>query len=208
MTDLDRLIAHVGDRLVHVTAASNVASIQRHGLLPAAEIARRAGTAPARLALREARERVRFGAEIAVLNHQLPILHGRKAAERMLDGHTPESWAAALDERVFFSTDKRNADFARSIAADLEIATLHVATRPLFERLGHRLDLSPLNSGNFKQGGANAARGDWIYVPWTDGFDAFRRNRRDRGLVSSMDPVREISLVGAISADDFAACLI
>ena len=70
----------------------------------------------------------------------------------------------------------------------------------LFDACADRLDLCPINSGNFTQGGARARRGDWIYVPASADIDTFRHNRLRRGLVRSPDAVREVSVRGALPA--------
>lgn len=180
----------VGERLAHVTASENLPSIRTHGLLPAETLAHHAGLNPSALALRN--ERMRIGR--ATLNHQKPILHGIKAAHRVLDGHTPHSWAQQLDQRIFLWPERKGQAFAKSIARDLDITILWLDTAKLADALADHIDLSPINSGNFTQGGAHAQRGDWIYVPLTSGLATFRHNRSKRGLKRTPDSVTEISL--------------
>ena len=152
---IDAITKAVGDRLAHVTAASNLPSIHSNGLLPAAQLAANAHMHPNDIALRSARMSVGS----ATLNHQRPILHGIKAAARVLDGYTPESWAQQLDTRVFLWPQRRGQAFAKSIARDLDITVLWLDTAKLAQALSDHIDLSPINSGNFTQGGARAHRG-------------------------------------------------
>lgn len=142
----------------------------------------------------------------ATLNHQLPILHGRDAADSIVDDYDAASWAEQLDTRVFFWPERRGREFAVSIARYVPLKVLWLDTGRLLETCSDRLHLSPINSGNFRQGGAKARRGDWLYVPVTRGMPAFRHNRRRRGLVSSTDQVKELSLAGGLDHETLAYC--
>ncbi|SIS93861.1 hypothetical protein SAMN05421759_10717 [Roseivivax lentus] len=202
------LADHIGSRLAHVTPARNLPSIRVTGIWPAAHLATRAGTDPNAIALRAHRLRLTGGGIDAALTHQKPILDGIAAARRMLDGHDPESWARHLDERVFFWPEARGAAFRASIARDLPLAVLWFSTDALLAAHAARIALSPINSGNFRQGGARARRGDWLFVSATDGLPAFRENRRRRGLARGPDRVAELSLAGGLDPDALAACLL
>jgi len=191
------LCALAGSRLVHITAAENLAGIRARGLLPVLDLAKAVGEDPAAFLLRK--DRVRVGG--ARLNHQRPILIGLAAAHRMLEGHTPESWAEQLDARVFLWPEGQGRRFARSVQRDVDSVALWFDTAKLAELLWERIELSPLNSGNFTQGGAHARRGDWLFVPLQSGAEAFRTNRLNRGLVRGRDGLREVSLRGAIARD-------
>ena len=206
--DRSALLDHLGRRVAHVNAAANLPGIATHGLMPAAELARLSGRAPADIALRPERTALRYGASghTARLNHQKPILHGLAAANRGVEGHDAASWAEVLDARVFFWPERHlRGPFLASVQRDLETAVIWLDTEAMLDRAGDRLDLSPINSGNFTQGGAHARRGNWLFVPARAGLEAFRRNRQARGLVRAPDAVKEISLRGALSANDLAA---
>ncbi|MCB1357739.1 MAG: hypothetical protein KDK53_15020 [Maritimibacter sp.] len=198
----------MGDRIAHCTARENLPGIRALGLLPPARLARAAGIPETDILLRHARMRLDTPAGPARLNHQKPLLHGAAAARRVLDGHTPESWAAQLDARVFFWTKTRGRRFAASVSRDVPTVTLWRDTRAVFDAYRAGIDLCPINSGNFLQGGAQARRGDWIYVSADRGLAHFRDNRRQRGSVSRPDRVVEISLRGAIPADRLAALIL
>lgn len=201
-------VAHLGRRLLHVTAAENVPAIRADGLWPAAELARRAGVDPASILLR--RDRVQVGA--ARLNHQLPLVRYLRAAKAWLED-SPQAWAAQLDERVFLWPEAEAKAFAASVARDVPVHALWLDSAALIRAAGDRMDLSPLNSGSFRQipvappadNPKRYARGLWLYRPLAEGVPAFRRYRRDRGLVASLDRVREVSLRGGLDAETLAA---
>ena len=199
-----RLIAEfrrsAGPRVAHVTAAENLPGIMAHGLWPAAELARLCDVAEEALALRDHRMVIGSGTLGARLNHQKPILHGRNAANRIVDGHDAASWATALDRRVFLWPERRGKRFRDSIGRDLPLVVLWLDAGALAEALFDKIDLAPINTGNFTQGGANARRGDWIYVPLSQGLEAFRENRRRRLGLASRDSLSEISVRAGIPA--------
>ena len=191
----------VGGTLAHVTAARNLPAIERDGLRSAEALARRAELSADDIILRKVRQRVGE----ATLNHQLPILHGITAAARVLDGHTPASWAAQLDRRIFFWPISKLAKFRDSIQRDFDTDVIHIDALAFAETFFDHIDLCALNSGNFTQGGAHAVRGDWIYSPLTAGLPAFRNLRRDRGLVKTTDTIKEVSLRCPVPAETLAA---
>ncbi|MEX0365162.1 MAG: hypothetical protein AB3N22_03775 [Ruegeria sp.] len=191
------MIQAVGGKLAHVTASTNLSSIHANGLLSAHDLAVRAGMDPDTLALRDHRMQV----GTATLNHQKPILHGLNAAKRVLDGHTPVSWARQLDRRIFLWPERKGQAFAKSIQRDLDITILWLDTKKLAGALYDHIDLSPINSGNFTQGGAHARRGDWLYVALAAGLASFHHNRSKRGLKRTPDSVTEISLRCPIAPD-------
>ncbi|MEM6325004.1 MAG: hypothetical protein AAF748_15050 [Pseudomonadota bacterium] len=186
--------AHVGPVLIHRTRAENRAAIAALGLMPAAQLAQRAGMAPEALVLRPERMRLQIGAHRALLTHQRPLLAGRGD---FLDAHTPKSWALQLDRRLFFWPTRRGAAFGASL--DGAVVTLPLDARRFFAAFAPDIDLSPINSGNATR--RPARRGDWLYVPVSAGWDAFAENRRARGLVASRDRIGEVSIRRAIPPD-------
>lgn len=194
------LAALAGSRLAHVTMAGNAKSIMSRGLFCPRDLCVRHGVDPASIRLRGTRCRV----GPAQLNHQRPILHGLGAAAAMLDGYTPQSWAGQLDGRVFFWPERDGERFAASLRHDGDVAVIWLDTAKVADALARRIELSPINSGNFRQGGARVRRGDWLYVPLTAGAAAFRGNRVARGLVGAPDRLREVSVRGSIPADVLA----
>jgi hypothetical protein len=205
MTARDAFLRAVGPRLLHCTASSNLAGIKRHGLLPPHLLAQKAQRDPASLALRKDRLVLRLAdSTTAKLNHQLPILHGLNAANRIIDGYDAAGWARQLDQRVFFWPERKGGAFVDSVTRDTDTALIWLDAARFYEALAPHIWLSPLNSGNFTQGGAHARRGDWLYCRASDGIAAFRHNRRMRGLIAGTDTVKEVSLTCAIPPDVFA----
>ncbi|MEI4232251.1 DUF7002 family protein [Roseovarius sp. D22-M7] len=199
----------IGPHMCHVTARSNLDGIVEHGLCSAADLARRCGRAPKDMALRRDRKVLTLpGGATARLNHQLPILHGRRAADTIVDGFDARGWACQLDERIFLWPARRGEAFGRSIAKDADSVTLWFDTARLLGRMADHLWLAPFNTGNFRQGGARAQRGSWIYRPVTDGLADFRSNRQRRGLVKRPDRIVEISLTAPLPPDMVADLLL
>jgi hypothetical protein len=199
----DDIIRAMGGRIAHCTAKSNLTGILEHGLMSAEALALHStNREPHDILLREQRVNLFLPTgKTARLNHQKPILHGRAAAGRMLDGHTPESWAAQLDTRIFFWPEHNGKDFAASIGRDFETTTIWLDTRLFLATYFEAVDLCPINSGNFLQGGANTARGDWIYSPASLGFPHFANNRLMRGQAKKRDRLKEISLRVPVAPD-------
>ncbi|MEM6941058.1 MAG: hypothetical protein AAF943_07095 [Pseudomonadota bacterium] len=184
----------VGGALFHITATGNAEGIARHGLRPAAVSARAVGVNPAAIALRADRRVITGSSGQTVLNHQRPLRMGARA--HFLDGHTLVSWARQLDERVFFWPAGRGKNFAASMPKD--VVTYRLDAGRFYAVLCDQIDLSPINSGNAAR--RPARRGDWLYVPARAGVEAFRENRRQRGLKKGRDAVAEVSVRAAIPA--------
>lgn len=198
------IAALLGPTLIHVTAAGNLPSIAVRGLRPAADLAQCAALHQDDIILRKDRRMLQTNFGICTLNHQRPIVHGTTKQGQSLDQISPHDWARQLDRRVFFWPSRLGQKFTQSIAADTAIAVITIDTGRFLDRFGDQIDLCPINSGNFRQGGAHTLRGPWIYVPARLGRHAFRINRQRRGLVKNADSVKEVSLCGTISADDLA----
>lgn len=203
MTKTDDLVRAMGAVIAHCTAKTNAKSILERGLICAKSLAvLSTNNDPERIVLRNERIELRLSdGSTARLNHQKPIRHGLPAAYKMLDGHTPESWAAQLDQRIFFWPERHGKAFAKSIGRDHEIITLWLDTRRFVATFLAHIDLCPINSGNFLQGGANARRGDWIYAPAQKGYANFRTNRMERGYANTKDSLKEISLRVPVASD-------
>ena len=179
----------------------SVPFIERRGLLPPAELARRAGIDLEEVLLRRHRLELALPDGPAVLNHQGPLLMGRN--KDFIDGGDVRGWARQLDERVFLWPGGARKTFVASVEGAVPI-TLDAG--PLYDRIGERIDLSPINSGQASR--RPIRRGPWLYVPATAGAETFRENRRGRGLVRSPDNVTEVSVRGGIDAATLAACRI
>lgn len=181
----DDFVRLAGGHLLHITPARNAAGITSRGLICAADLA---GANPERILLRTSALEVVSPQGRATLTHQRPLRMGR--GKPFLDGHTLRSWAAQLDRRIFFWPHRKGEAFARSLSQ--RISVLRFDAYRLFETCAAHLFLSPINSGNAAR--RPARRGDWIYTPATASVEAFRENRRKRGLTRSRDSLTEVSL--------------
>ncbi|MEO1642037.1 MAG: hypothetical protein AAFR74_01790 [Pseudomonadota bacterium] len=196
--DADEFARRVGDRLVHVTLAENVESIERYGLMRPRRLAKTCGVDPESILLRSDAFFLSTGDLKARLNHQRPLRAGRAQESAFLDGYTLESWAAQLDERLFFWAQRRGDAFAASLKDRGKQTVLELDSRRFFDAFVEYIDLSPINSGSAMR--RASFRGDWIYVPVTAGWEAFATNRIARGLAKTRDSVVEVSLRGDIPA--------
>lgn len=192
----DEFAALVGEELLHVTPAGNLAAIGALGLLRPLSLARRAGLDPEVLVLRDRTVTLDLPEGVARLNHQLPLRAGRRQA--FLDGATLEDWSRQLDGRVFLWPARARMAFAGSVAAREPVATLRLDARGLFRAMAAAIDLAPINTGSALR--RPARRGAWIYVPATAPMAELRERRRLRGLVRSPDGVAEVSLRADIPA--------
>ena len=199
--DTAALVKTIGPRVAHCTATENLRGIEAFGLLSADALARKTGRAAETITLRDSRQRLISPDLTARLNHQRPILYGLNAANHIVEGHTAQSWAAQLDRRIFFWPERRGKAFMASVQRDVPISVIWLDTLALVDACADHLWLSPINSGNLTQGGAHAVRGDWLYVSVAAGLEAFRENRRSRGLKRTRDTVVELSLTCPLPAD-------
>lgn len=194
------LLSRIGPKITHCTAAQNVPYIQAHGLHSAAHLARLANIDPQSLLLRNERPLLDQGKFKARLNDQKPLLAGAKSAATTLNGHTLKSWAAQLDERIFFWPGHADDAFAKSVDNTVQLKTLVLETAGFLDLLGDHLYICPINSGAFVR--KPAKRGNWIYVPARSGWQAYRQNRTEKGLIKSFDTkIKELSLTCSISSE-------
>jgi len=136
VSDEAAFVALVGDVLTHVTLAANEPSIRELGLLPPEDLARRCGTRPQDIALRDTPMILRWGDVTAQLNNQSPLLADKTQETRFLDGHRLESWAAHLDRRVFFWPPEKDDAFTSSLGKIGPCVRFRFGARALFRRCG------------------------------------------------------------------------
>ena len=200
----DEFVKMVGDQLIHVTLAGNLAGIRALGLLRPVTLAARGRIAPGALILRNEALTFEVEGHPVTLNHQKPLRAGRN--HDFIDGQRIADWSDQLDRRIFFWPGRRwSRDFARSLDDRGATQILRLDAGGLFDRLGELIDLSPINSGNATR--RPARRGDWLYVPATAPANALRDNRKRRGLTGSTDQLVEVSLRGDLEPDLLAALL-
>ncbi|MEM1087382.1 MAG: hypothetical protein AAGH90_06605 [Pseudomonadota bacterium] len=203
--DADAFARRVGDRLIHVTLIENLAGIKRHGLLRPTRLAQMCGVSADEIAPRNKAIVLQANGFSARLNHQKPLLAGRNQVPAFLDGHTLQSWAQQLDERVFFWPQRRGQAFAASLQDRGAQAVFELDSRRFFEAFADNVYLSPINSGSAMR--RASPRGDWIYVPVLAGWEAFATNRQQRGLTRTRDSVVEVSLRSDVPAPVLTDCL-
>jgi hypothetical protein len=168
--------------------------VRRHGLLPAAEAARRVGrTLPRRPRAQALPLRLPDGTEI-VLTDNLPLSFARLAPV-LDDGLTPEDWLAMLDARVFFWVDPRHgAGNARArerlgYRSEWQVYDTERLLRPVWDLA----EIAPINTGATVR--RPARRGRATFAPLA-GLD-WERWRRARGL-RTPDTVREVTVRGPV----------
>ncbi|QDC09959.1 hypothetical protein FHY55_12210 [Oceanicola sp. D3] len=204
--DREEFVEHVGPQLVHLTMRSNVPGINAGGLIRAAEIARRAGIDPRSLRLRKERTEIQLDNRVIKLNHQRPLIAGAKQAETFLDRHTLESWSDVLNSRLFFWPTDGGSSFADSLKAEAGIVEVRLDSRRFFDAFAPDIDLSPINSGSATR--RASVRGDWLFVPVSEGWDAFAENRRKRGHAGRRDSVAEVSIARDIPPEIFRTLML
>ncbi|MBY6153096.1 hypothetical protein KUV47_07740 [Vannielia litorea] len=188
----EEFVEHVGPQLVHLTMRSNVPGINAGGLIRAAEIARRAGIDPRDLRLRKERTEIKLDTRTIKLNHQRPLIAGAAQAETFLEGHTLESWSDVLNSRLFFWPTGGGSTFAASLKAEDDIVQVRLDSRRFYDAFAPAIDFSPINSGSATR--RASVRGDWLFVPVSEGWDTFAENRRKRGHAQRRDSVAEVSI--------------
>lgn len=191
----------VGGTLRHVTLKTNLPGIRQNGLLRASTLIEAAQEVSRPPCPRSEAYTFDFAGLSVTLNHQKPLLAGRKRVADFLDGHCLESWAIGLDHRLFFWPGGRGADFFSSLTDRGTVIALECDATAFFDLYAALLDLAPINTGSAMR--STSKRGDWIYVPVTASIDEFRKNRRARGLVKGRDRVVEVSLRCDISPKNF-----
>ena len=191
----------VGGTLRHVTLKTTLPGIQQNRLLRASTLIAAAKGIGGLPCPRSEVYSFNVAGLSVTLNHQKPLLAGRKRAAEFLDGHCLKSWAASLDHRLFFWPGGRGAEFSSSLTDRGTVIALECDATAFFDLHAASLDLAPINTGSAIRSASK--RGDWIYVPVTASIDEFRENRRARGLVKGRDSVVEVSLRCDIIPKDF-----
>lgn len=180
--------------------------VRRHGLLPAADLARRAGHALPLPRRARAQALALPDGTRAILTDNSP-LSLTKLAGVLDDGLTPEDWLAMLNARVFLWPDPKlaqgNLSTRRRLGYDSE---WHVYdTVKLLAPVWDRAEIAPINSGATLR--KPTRRGHATFAPLAGlDYQSWRRARRDAGRVQSLDSVKEVTIRGA--APDAAAALI
>ena len=186
-------LATLFPRLYHVTVPGAWDSIQRLGLRPSVDLAKRQG----KLEILERRRpsAIDLGNNI-VLNDQLPL--SEKALDSCLDDElTPRDWLGILNRRVFFYPTETevekllNARINRSRERDILIFD----TKKLSEDYLQNLQFCPINSGSTIRKPARRGLNTFTSITSTT-YQAWRRKR------GKADNVREIVSTSPISCPE------
>jgi hypothetical protein len=151
--------------LFHLADARSWPSIERHGLLSAAEIVRRWQVPPDRAELLLTRKRPKPPVGLphpelgmAVLRDQGP-LNEDLLAPALTDAWTVADWLRRLNSYVFFFPDLDRALTLHSAYRDTPAVLLTVRTRSLVQKHGAKVRLAGINTGytgrKVKERGAN-----------------------------------------------------
>ncbi len=139
--------------LLHLADARSWPSIERHGLLSAAEIVRRWQVPPDRAEALLTRKRPKppvplYHPElgVAVLRDQHP-LREHLLAPALTDGMKVGDWLRLLNSFVFFFTSSDRLRALRSAYPDTPAVLLTVRTRSLVQEHGARVRLAGMNTG-------------------------------------------------------------
>ncbi|MGR3540047.1 MAG: DUF7002 family protein [Hasllibacter sp.] len=185
-------------RLYRLAMRGAADGVRRHGLLPAAEIARRAGhdlrpvPRPAALPL------TLPDGTPAVLTDNAPLSFA-KLAPVLEDGLTPRDWMAMLNARVFLWPDRAlglgNLGARRRLGYDSEWQVFDTAG--LLAAAWDRAEIAPINTGSTVR--QPTRRGLATFAPLAGmDFAAWRRARRDAGVVQGLDAPKEVTIRGPV----------
>lgn len=182
--------------LWRISARGSAEGIRRHGLLCAETIARLAGhpLAPARRP-RAVRLALPCGGPV-VLTDNAPLSEG-KLARVLDDGLAPADWMRMLNGRVFFWPDREGGAGNAAARRRLGYADEWHAfdTLALLAPAWDRAEVAPINTGATLR--APPRRGLATFAPLAGlDLDAWRRGRRDTGVVKGLDRVREVTVRG------------
>lgn len=196
-------------RAYHLTLASNLASIERRGLLSATALRAHPDVGALRttdpgpsLAYRAAREMLAPG---VTLNDQAPMPPA--ALARCLVGIAPSEWYALLDGRVFFWLDPDRVIRFRRAARTTAQVLLVVDVATLLARYGGRAALTPINTGSARRRPAPRGRATFVAVDawrtsaWASEADGLGTRRR-----APSHPPAELTIEGGVP--DVQDCII
>ncbi|MEV8639178.1 hypothetical protein AB0395_46725 [Streptosporangium sp. NPDC051023] len=183
----------------HLAEAANWPSIEKHGLLPAAELIARAGLSGADRERLERSQRpepmlLPDGVEI---RDQRPM--PASALQSCLVGLDPADWYALVNVRVFFWLDPARLNRQRAAYGSRPQVVLTLDTVGLVADYGDRAAVSPINSGNARR--RPARRGAATFVPYTEwvrsgwASEAVALGIRER---RRSHPPTELTVMGAI----------
>jgi hypothetical protein len=183
----------------HMAEATNWPSIERLGLLPAAELIARAGLSGAehdRLERSQRPVHTVLPSGVAIRD-QRPM--PATALRACLVGLDPADWYALVNARVFFWLDPARLNRQRAACRERPQVVLTLDAAGLVAAYGDRAAVSPINSGNARR--RPARRGTATFVPYAEWVESgwaseaaalgIRERRRSH-------PPAELTVAGAI----------
>ena len=185
--------------VLHRLAARGAAEgVRRHGLLPAAALARLCGIAlPAGRRPAALRGALPDGIPVQITDNAPLSL--RRLAAVLDDGLSPEDWMAMLNDRVFFWVDRRTG--LRNLAArrrlGYESEWHRFDARALLAPVWPQAEIAPINTGATVHRPPRRGRATFAPLAGLD-YEAWRRRRRDAGVKRSLDAVQEVVVRGGV----------
>lgn len=191
-------------RLYHATDPANLEGILRYGLLSTSRILSLHGWSEAEhdafVRSRRSESQVLQHQDLgqAVITDNSPLLEG-PLARCLDDGLTPADWCVKLNERAFFfvSASDLNGLLHASATRQRDRLVLVLNTLGVATAYADHMELSPINSGNSRR--AAARRGQATFTPLLrHSYEQWRRLRMEHGDKTSLDSIKEVTVVGGI----------
>ena len=185
-------------RLYRLSTEGSAGGIRRHGLLCAATSAGLAGyVLPSKRRPTAIKFMLPDGTPIQITDNS-PLSETR-LAKILDDGLSPADWMAMLNARVFFWPSRElgagNLQARRRFGYRSE---WHIFdTRRLLEPVWDRAEIAPFNTGSTVRVPPRRGRATFATLAGLN-FTAWRRRRRDAGLVGSLDIVKEVTVRGDV----------
>ncbi|MFO6465260.1 DUF7002 family protein [Jannaschia sp. KMU-145] len=183
--------------LWRVSEPGSAEGIRQHGLLTAGQIGARTGIDMTARRPRPVRSNLPDGTPITITDNGPLSL--RKLATKLDDGLTPEAWLAMLNDRVFFWPDRGiGANNAKARAKmGLGVEWHGFDTRALLGPVWDRAEIAPFNTGATVHDTPRRGRATFAPLKGLD-WEAWRRARRDAGIKTGLDVVREVTVRGGV----------
>jgi hypothetical protein len=172
--------------LYHLAEASNLSSIQTHGLMSTARLLDLAAVPKSEhpALLRRHRPDGIHLSETIMIRDQRPMPPGA-LANALDDNLQPADWYMLLNSFVFLWPDRARMERQRNACADRPQALLRFHTEALLERFASDAFVSPINSGNARR--KPARRGLWTFLSYQtwlrDGWPTGARSRPPAEIV-------------------------
>jgi hypothetical protein len=192
--------------LYHATDPVNLDGILNHGLLSTRCVLSLHGFSDSKRDAfvrrrRPESESITRGQHVAaVITDNKPLVES-KLKSRLNDNLTLEDWCEKLNERVFFFPHEQGLQAFLNARPyrHLDRQVLVFNTRRLAEAYAEHMELSPINSGAALFVPA-ARRGHGTFTPLLlHSYKEWRKLRRDKGEIESLDDIKEITVVGGIT---------